>query len=312
MSVSHVRSVPSLLDGLEGPTDPRGRRGIRHRLVAVLAVAVVATLGGACNYREMGSAAADFSQDLLALAGARWNPLTRRRAAAGAATIRRVLIAADADALDRVIGGWLRACATCGQAGWQIALDGKDLHGAWADDGRLVLFSALVHRREGQAPVTLAQIRVPEGTTQTTQAKTLLAGLEIDGALVTMDAAHTCAATARHLVKDKNADYSMAVKGNREVLYAAGKRVASALVPGGQTPHVVTEDDHGRISTWTTRSTGLPAGAGVRLPHAARLAVIRRDIADLAGRPTSKETVLMVTSRAWMTSAGFHTCTRGH
>lgn len=311
MSVSHARAVPSLLDGLEGLTDPRKRRGIRHRLVAVLAVAVVATLGGACNYREMGSAAADFSQDLLAVVGARWNPLTRRRAAAGAATIRRVLIAVDADALDRVIGDWLRACAACDQAGWQIALDGKDLHGAWADDGRLVLFSALVHRRKGQAPVTLAQIRVPEGTTETTQVKTLLAGLEIEGALVTMDAAHTCAATARHLVKDKNADYLMAVKGNREVLYAACKRVASALVSGGQTPHVVTEDDHGRISTWTTWSTDLPSGA-VKLPYAARLAVIRRDVADLAGRPTSKETVLMVTSRTSMTSADFHTCTRGH
>lgn len=127
MSVSHARAVPSLPDGLEGLTDPRRRRGIRHRLVAVLAVAVVATLGGACNPREMGSAAADFSQDLLAVAGARWNPLTRRRAAAGAATIRRVLIAVDADALDRVIGDWLRACAACDPAGWAIALDGKDL-----------------------------------------------------------------------------------------------------------------------------------------------------------------------------------------
>ncbi|MDF5759277.1 hypothetical protein [Spongiactinospora sp. TRM90649] len=45
MSVSHARSFPSLLEALEGLTDPRKRRGIRYRLVAVLAVAVVATLG---------------------------------------------------------------------------------------------------------------------------------------------------------------------------------------------------------------------------------------------------------------------------
>ncbi|MEU6745519.1 hypothetical protein ABZ914_04780 [Spirillospora sp. NPDC046719] len=39
-----------------------------------------------------------------------------------------MLIAVDADALDRVIGDRLRACAACDQGGWQIALDGKDLH----------------------------------------------------------------------------------------------------------------------------------------------------------------------------------------
>jgi hypothetical protein len=48
----------------------------------------------------------------------------RRRSA----TIRRALIAVDADALDRVIGDWLRACTACDQGGWQIAMDGKDLH----------------------------------------------------------------------------------------------------------------------------------------------------------------------------------------
>ncbi|TDD60611.1 transposase family protein [Actinomadura darangshiensis] len=108
VSVSHACSFSSLLEALEGLTDPRGRRGIRHGLVAVLAVAVVATLGGARNYREMGSAAEDFSRGLLKLLGVRWHPLKRRRVAASAATIRRVLIGVDAAALDRVVAGWLR------------------------------------------------------------------------------------------------------------------------------------------------------------------------------------------------------------
>ncbi|MEV3924945.1 hypothetical protein [Actinomadura coerulea] len=60
-----------------------------------------------------------------------------------------------------------------------------------------------------------------------------------------MNAAHTCATTARHLVEDKNADYLMAVKGNREALYTACRRVASGLVSGGQVPHVVTETSTG-------------------------------------------------------------------
>lgn len=111
--------------------------------------------------------------------------------------------------------------------------------------------------------MTLAQVRVPEGTTETTQITSLLAGLQIEGALVTIDPAHTRAATARYLMEDKNADYLMAVKGNPKALLVACKRVATGLVTSqvtgqvavvrvSRTPHVVVENGHGRISTWTT------------------------------------------------------------
>ena len=48
-----------MLEMLAGITDPRDPRGIRHPLLAVLGVAVVATLAGAANFRELGSVAAD-------------------------------------------------------------------------------------------------------------------------------------------------------------------------------------------------------------------------------------------------------------
>ena len=45
----------------------------------------------------------------------------------------------------------------------------------------------------------------------------MLDPIDITGALVTADAAHTCADTARYLVEDKNADYLLTIKGNRAV-----------------------------------------------------------------------------------------------
>jgi hypothetical protein len=63
---------------LAGIRDPRDPRGVRHRLVAVLGVAVVATLAGAANYRELGSVAADLPQELLRLPGACWDRARRR------------------------------------------------------------------------------------------------------------------------------------------------------------------------------------------------------------------------------------------
>ncbi|HEV8276777.1 MAG TPA: transposase family protein [Streptosporangiaceae bacterium] len=74
MPGSHARAaVWSLLVMLADISDPRDPRGVRHRLVAVLGVAVVATLAGAASYRELGSVAAGLPQELLSLLGARWD-----------------------------------------------------------------------------------------------------------------------------------------------------------------------------------------------------------------------------------------------
>src|SRR5438105_2017423 len=108
-------------------TDPRDPRGARHPLVAVLGVAVVATLAGAANYRELGSVAAGLPQELLSLLGARWDPAGLAFIAPSAGTRRRVLDALDAGELDRAVGAWLREHADCDADGSAIALDGKDL-----------------------------------------------------------------------------------------------------------------------------------------------------------------------------------------
>jgi hypothetical protein len=128
------------------------------------------------------------------------------------------------------VGAWLREHADCDADGWAIALDGKDLRGSWNDDGRLVLFSAMTHRTKRQDAVVLGQITVPEGTTETTQVRTLLGEMDIAGALVTADAAHTCADTARYLVEDCRADYLLTIKGNRASLHAAAIATGRDLV----------------------------------------------------------------------------------
>jgi hypothetical protein len=68
------------------------------------------------------------------------------------------------------------------------------------------------------------------------------------------------------------------------------------------------ERGHGRINRWTTWAIDV----GLGLPHAARLAVIRRDVADLAGQPLGKEIALVVTSRARLTAAEISHHTRQH
>jgi hypothetical protein len=142
-SVGEVEPVPTdLLLALRAVTDPRARRGRRHDVVAVLAVAVCAVLAGARSYITI----AEWARDLT--------PTVRNRLGLGRrppceATIRRVLQAVDAAELDGVVSTWLAARAsrtsspsspTVGspQPRRVIALDGKSARGARHAGGRAV------------------------------------------------------------------------------------------------------------------------------------------------------------------------------
>jgi hypothetical protein len=67
----------SLRDDLPRVTDPRKRRGRRHALTAVLALAVAAVLSGARFLAAIGEWAADAPQPVLAALRVRRDPLRR-------------------------------------------------------------------------------------------------------------------------------------------------------------------------------------------------------------------------------------------
>src|SRR6185437_8171879 len=100
---------PGLAEYLERVPDPRNRRGVRHSLTSLLMAAVAAVLAGATSFTAVGEWVADAPPQVLAALGVRCDPLTRRFVPPDEATIRRVLEAADADALDAAVGSWLDA-----------------------------------------------------------------------------------------------------------------------------------------------------------------------------------------------------------
>jgi DDE_Tnp_1-associated len=72
-----------------------------------LAVAAAAVLSGARSFAAIGEWAADASQQVLAALGVRRNRRSGGYVAPDEATIRRVLQAVDADALDEAVAAWL-------------------------------------------------------------------------------------------------------------------------------------------------------------------------------------------------------------
>lgn len=132
-----------------------------------------------------------------------------RRRSPSEPTIRRILQKIDVDVFDDVIGSWLLDILPSDGA---IAIDGKTLRGSGEE--KVHLLSAVVHK-EG---VVIAQKGVGGKTNEITCVEPLFSGLDIEGTVVTGDALLTQRDIARHLVRDKKADYCLTVKNNQETL----------------------------------------------------------------------------------------------
>jgi hypothetical protein len=86
-----------LLDVLAQVPDPRDPRGVRYSLMALLAVAILATAAGMRSYAGFATWAANAPQDVLAQLGIRYRRPSEK-------TFRTVLSRLDAADLDRRLG----------------------------------------------------------------------------------------------------------------------------------------------------------------------------------------------------------------
>lgn len=287
--------VPGLLTVLALVPDPRRPRGRRYGLVFVLAVAAACTLAGAKTFREIGDHAADLPQDILRDLGGKPHPLLRRIIAPSETRIRTLLHLIDAGVLDQVLGGWLRDLADAGRLDGlltAIAVDGKWLRGVL--DGQVKLFSAMLHREKA----VIAQVRVPDDTTESTQVKALLDGVDLENAVVTADAAHSGTETAQYIAGKeedggRESDYFLYVKGNTPSLQRACFDAVQASGEGRAPDHTELDRSHGRT---VRRSIWVTDAGDIGFPQVKRIARIRRDGYDADGCLVSKEIVHAVTS----------------
>lgn len=200
--------------------DPRKRRGRQYPLAFILAASIVASLAGARNYKEISGVIADMPQSMLQKLGAKWSWFGSRYQYPGEKAIREVLKRVDAEMLDNITCAWIfsQAAERGDKNDFVIAVDGKVLRGAWTgENGMVTLLSAMLQ----DEAVTVAQVRVPDGTNETTQAQAIMDAIEIpEGktALFTMDAAHAQESTARIFGSGPRTDYAVTVKGNQPSL----------------------------------------------------------------------------------------------
>lgn len=202
-----IEGAGGLLDVLKTVSDPRKRRGIRHPVVSIVAIATCACLSGARSYDAIAQWAKELSDQALQRLGC------KRQKPPSEKCLRLTLQRLDAVAFDQQIGGWLAKQKLL--AGKGLAVDGKTIRGAHDGEQKAPhLLSAAIH----QEGIVLAQQSVDEKTNEIPCIKPLLNEVNIAGAVVTGDSLHTQIETARYLVEDKKADYVFTVKDNQPTL----------------------------------------------------------------------------------------------
>ena len=154
-----------LLPVLAAIPDPRARRGVRHRLVVILSLAVCAVLAGARSFTAIAEWAADAGQATL-------DGLGITGVVPCESTFRRTLQNLDADALGEAVGGWAQQrTAPAPGTPRVVAVDGKTLRGSGVagEPGRHLL-AALDHA----CGVVLGQAGVEAKTNEIPMFATLL------------------------------------------------------------------------------------------------------------------------------------------
>lgn len=202
-------NVEGLMEVIKKVTDPRKRRGVRYPIYSLLGLAVCAVLCGARSYRAIGEWVKNVAIEVLKRFG------IERGTYPDESTIRRAIQKVDVDEFDRLVSNWLIKKKIIELKGRGIAIDGKSLRGSRDGDGKAVhLLSAILHK-EG---VVIGSRKVGEKTNEIKAVPEFLEGLEIEGAVVTMDAFLAQKELAKYIKEEKGADYIVTIKGNKKTI----------------------------------------------------------------------------------------------
>ena len=199
----------NLLTRLAQVPDPRGRKGRRHRLSAMLAAVVSGLLSGVSGYDELVEWLHDLPVDF-------WHRLGFTRRPPKQDCFRDLFAKLDPVALDHVLRDWMEACFPHAAAEWQavLSIDGKTLRGSARASAKGVHLLALVaHDSRG----VVAQERVDEKTNEHKGALALLTEILLKDTVVVGDAAF-CQRDLCERILAAEGDYVLAVKENQPML----------------------------------------------------------------------------------------------
>lgn len=221
-------------------SDPRSRR-CRYPLEELMLVALGAVASGAEDWVSV----ADWGRIRL-----EWlrRLLPFEHGIASHDTFNRVFALLDAQAFEACFVRWMQPlCPSV--AGATIAIDGKSVRGSRTGGAAMVHLVSACHTDSG---LTLGQVRTEAKSNEITAIPELLDVLDLQGAVVTIDAMGCQRDIARH-IQARGADFIVSVKNNQPGLAQAVEGLfqhSRRDVESGRLQQDVTLDkDHARLET---------------------------------------------------------------
>jgi predicted transposase YbfD/YdcC len=245
--------------------DPRSTVNRRHPLPSVLVIALLAVLAGAGGPTAIAAWAAS-KQDLLA------RVLDLPHGVPGKDVFRRVLMTLQPAAFQACFANWLeslraKAATATGVDRPVFAVDGKTARRSHdRKNGLGALHSVSVWASE--YGLSLGQVACAEKSNEITAIPELLRLVDIQGAIITIDAMGTQKAIAAQIIEGK-ADYVLALKGNQETLHQAvidhiNEQWENDFAGGKARRHQTRETGHGREETRTYIQMPVPEDLAAR------------------------------------------------
>lgn len=249
----HTRiSVEDVTRHFVGLEDPRSAINQRHPLVGVVVISLMAVLSGAGGPTAIAAWANDKKDWLLSL-------LPLPNGVPQKDVYRRVLSALNPAAFQACFTNWLqslraKAAAASGVEQPVFAVDGKTLRRSHdRRNGLGALHSVSIWATE--FGLTLGQVATAEKSNEITAIPELLRLIDIQGAIITIDAMGAQKAIVREIV-DGEADYVIGLKGNQETIHKAviayvDKQLENDFADVVARQITTTETGHGREESRT-------------------------------------------------------------
>jgi predicted transposase YbfD/YdcC len=230
--------------------DPRSTVNLQHPLVSVVVIALMAVLAGA-NGPTAIAKWASCKQELLLKVLHLPNGIPRKD------VFRRVLAAVKPGAFQACFANWLQslrasAAAATGVERPVLSVDGKTARRSHdRNKGLGALHCVSVWASD--FGLSLGQVACAEKSNEVTAIPELLRLVDLQGAIITIDAMGTQKAIAEQIIEG-GADYVLALKGNQETLHQAviayiDEQSQSDFAGVKARHHQTTETGHGREET---------------------------------------------------------------
>ena len=198
-----------LFDDLEIVKDPRAKRTQKHSFKDILVIAILAIIAGAKGWEDIenyGNSKYLWLKEFLLLP----NGIPSDD------TFRRVFERIKPEEFEKLFVKFIQQL-NGDMVGEVIPIDGKNLRGSY-DREKGIKSLTLVTAWASQHKLILGQVKVENKSNEITAIPTLLNLLDIQGAIITIDAMGTQTKIVQ-LIREKKADYVLTLKENHPTIY---------------------------------------------------------------------------------------------